>query len=78
MPLLFNFGQHSVLDTVISRLVALLDDLFALCDLGRIAECWRKNCGGTPEYKSTRTRLRFGTRVDLLQLVGKTWKPVHG
>ena len=31
---------------------------------------WRTNCGGTPEYKSTRARRRSGTRVDLLQLVG--------
>ena len=82
MPLLFSLGQHSALDAVISRLqegerlFAFLDDLYVLCDPGRVAEVhsileeelWR--------HKSTRARRRFGTRVDLFQLVGKTSKPV--
>ena len=44
MPLLFSLGQHSALDAVISRLqegerlFAFLDDLYILCDPGRVAE----------------------------------------
>ena len=82
MPLLFSLGQHSALDAEEGeRLFAFLDDLYVLCDPGRVAEVhsfWMKNCGGTPEYKSTKARRRFGTRVDLLHLVGKTSKPVRG
>ena len=68
MPFLFSLGQHSVLDAVISRLqegervFAFLDDLHVLCDPGRAAEVYsilEKNCGGTPEHKSTRAKRRF-------------------
>ena len=44
MPLMFSLGQHSALDAVISRLeegehsFACLDDLYVMCDPGRVAE----------------------------------------
>ena len=47
MPLLFSLGQHSALDAMISRLqegesalFAFLDDLYVMCDPGRVAEVY--------------------------------------